>query len=117
MTESLGDHVCQEGNWRERIEVKVLPRQTQGIHCLSFHVGDWGHKLRQVAIVPGREQVHFGKVPPVTDLSKDLRVQGPFCFHDLPVSGQFVSYHIEPARNVTCSQANFPEIAPRQESP
>ena len=43
--------------------------------------------------------------------------EGPFRLDDLPVSGQLVGYHTELARNVACSQANFPEISPGQESP
>ena len=117
MTESLCQNIRQEGSWRKYRQVQILPRQAQGIHGPCFGIGDWGHKLRQFAIVPGRKKVHLGKVPPVTDLSKDIWVKRPFCLNDSTVSGQFVGYHIEPAWNVTCSQANFSEIAPRQESP
>ena len=62
-------------------------------------------------------KVHLGKVPSVADLSKDIRGHRSFRLNDLTVSGQFVGYHIEPARNVARSKANFSEIAPRQESP
>ena len=53
----------------------------------------------------------------MTDLNKEIRVKRPFHLNDLPVSEQFVGYHIEPARNVTCPQANLPEITPGQEPP
>ena len=61
--------------------------------------------------------VYPGEVPPAADLCKDLRMQQPFRLNDLLVSGQLVSYHIEPARNVTCPQANLSEVAPGQKSP
>ena len=95
MAESLCQNICQEGNWGKCIQV---PRQAQCIHSPCFGIRDGGHKLRQFAIVPRRKQVHLGKMPFVTDLSKDIRVKRPFRLNNLTVLRQFVGYHIEPAR-------------------
>ena len=55
---------------------------------------------------PGGKQVYLGCVPPVANLVEDPFVERLLHLDNLIVTGQFVCYHIQPARNMAHTQDN-----------
>ena len=68
-------------------------------------------------IEPGRKQIYLWSVPSGAQLIEYLLRKGPLCLNHLVVPGKLVRYHIQVARNVPCSQHNFPGVASGEKSP